>query len=69
MRMTKRPLNLLVDEDLIKQARHEGIVISRFLERKLEEHFAFMSSVSKQHESKCGYRDSNPGDRLGKPIS
>ena len=49
--MKKRPLNLLVNEDLIDKARDEGIVFSRFLEKKLEEHFQFMNVVSKQKKS------------------
>ena len=67
--MPKRPLNLLVDDKLVSKARDEGIVISRFLEKKLEEHFAFIDAVSKQKKSECGYRDLNPGNWLGKPIS
>ena len=42
MRMKRRPLNLLVDEDLVKKAREHGLVISRFLENKLREYFALI---------------------------
>ena len=64
--MRKKPLNLLVDKEVIMKARDEGIVISRFLEKKLEEHFAFIDAVSKQKKSECGRRDLNPGYKLGK---
>ena len=45
--MAKRPLNLLVDEDLVKKARNHGLVISRFLENKLQEYFSFIDAVSR----------------------
>ena len=45
--MTKKPLNLLVDEDLVKKARDHGLVISKFLENKLIEYFSFIDAVSK----------------------
>ena len=44
--MAKKPLNLLVDEDLVKKAREHGLVISRFLENKLQEYFNFIDAVS-----------------------
>jgi hypothetical protein len=47
MRMTKKPLNLLVDEELIVKAREHGLVISKFLENKLQEYFTFIDAVSK----------------------
>ncbi len=51
MRMAKKPLNLLVDEDLVKKARDHGLVISRFLENKLQEYFSFIDTVSKAGKS------------------
>ena len=45
--MVKKPLNLLVDEDLVKKARNHGLVISRFLENKLIEYFSFIDAVSR----------------------
>ena len=42
MRMIKKPLNLLVDEDLVKKARDHGLVISRFLENQLHRYFDFI---------------------------
>ena len=35
MRMARRPLNLKVDEDLVKKARYHGLVISKFLENQI----------------------------------
>ena len=43
--MAKKPLNLSVDEDLVKKARDHGLVISRFLENKLQEYFSFIDSI------------------------
>jgi hypothetical protein len=45
--MTKKPLNLLIEADLIQKAREQGIVISKFLENKLQEYFQFIDVVSK----------------------
>ena len=47
MRMVRKPLNLLVDEELIQKARDHGLIISKFLENKLQEYFQFIDSVSK----------------------
>ena len=47
MRMVRKPLNLLVDEELVKKARDHGLVISKFLENKLIEYFSFIDAVSK----------------------
>ena len=46
MRMSKKPLNLLIEADLVEKARQQGIVISRFLENKLKEYFSFIELVS-----------------------
>jgi hypothetical protein len=40
--MAKKPLNLLVDEDLVKKARNHGLVISKFLENQLRGYFNFI---------------------------
>ncbi len=45
MRMKRKSLNLLIEADLIQKARQTGIVISRFLENKLLEHFQFMDAI------------------------
>ena len=47
MRMSKKALNLLIEADLIQRAREQGIVISKFLENKLQEYFQFIDMVSK----------------------
>ena len=54
MRMSKKPLNLLIEADLVEKARQQGIVISRFLENKLQEYFQFIDVVSRpqnQHQN------------------
>ena len=43
-----------MDEDLINKAKDEGIIISRFLEKKLEEHFQFIGAVSKVNKELVG---------------
>ena len=45
--MTKKHLNLLVDASLLQKARDNGLVISKFLENKLQEYFSFIEAVSK----------------------
>jgi hypothetical protein len=42
MRMTKKPLNLLIDEELVQKARDHGLVISKFLENQLRGYFNFI---------------------------
>ena len=44
--MKKIHLNLSVDEDLVIKARTHGLVISKFLENKLQEYFNFIDAVS-----------------------
>ena len=61
MRMTRKALNLLVDEELVKKAREQGLIISKFLENKLQEYFTFIDAVSKQQNtSKWTGWDLNP---------
>jgi hypothetical protein len=43
--MTKKHLNLLVDAELVSKAKTYGIVIGKFLEHKLQEHFQFMDAI------------------------
>ena len=45
--MPKKSLNLLIDASLIQRAREHGLVISRFLENKLQEYFSFLDMVNK----------------------
>jgi DNA-binding transcriptional regulator YhcF (GntR family) len=67
MRMSKKPLNLLIEADLVEKARQQGIVISKFLENKLQEYFTFFNAVSTSNTiSECGRRDLNPSFKLGK---
>ena len=47
MRMARKSLNLLVEEELVLKARDHGLVISRFVENKLQEYFTFIDAVSK----------------------
>ena len=62
--MVRKPLNLLVDEELVKKARDHGLVISKFLENKLQEYFSFIDAVSgnkkQPDDSKWTGRDLNP---------
>ena len=54
MRINRRPINLLIQADLIQKARDHGLIISKFLENKLQEYFSFIDAVSKsQKEQKC----------------
>jgi hypothetical protein len=45
--MARKHLTLLVEAGLIQKARHHGLIISRFLENKLQEYFSFIDAVSK----------------------
>jgi hypothetical protein len=47
--MMKKHLNLLIDAGLLQKARDNGLVISKFLELKLQEYFSFIDMVSKSH--------------------
>jgi DNA-binding GntR family transcriptional regulator len=52
--MARKHLTLLVEAGLIQKARDHGLIISRFLENKLQEYFQFIDMVSKpriQHHS------------------
>ena len=58
--MKKKPLNLLVNEDLIKRARDRSINLSAFFEIKLEEHLALIHSRRNKKDHKWTCRDLNP---------
>jgi hypothetical protein len=45
--MQRKSLNLLIDASLIQRARDHGLIISKFLENKLQEYFTFIDAVSK----------------------
>ena len=47
MYIVKKPLNLLVDEEVLTKARGHGLVISTRLENKLKEYFQFRDRVGK----------------------
>ncbi len=47
MRINRRPINLLIQADLIQKARDHGLIISKFLENKLQEYFQFIDAVSR----------------------
>ena len=51
--MTKHHLNLLIDAGLLQRARDNGLVISKFLEVKLQEYFSFLNAVG-SHPQKEG---------------
>ena len=67
MRMNKKPLNLLVNEDLVKTARKHGINLSAFFELKLLEHLEMYYGKTKSKYNKCSRRDSNPCSWLERP--
>jgi len=58
--MVKKKLTLSVDEEIIHQAKQQGINLSAFLEIRLTDYL---------RGDKCGYRDLNPSKWLGKPLS
>ncbi|MCK5635899.1 MAG: type II toxin-antitoxin system CcdA family antitoxin [Thermoplasmatales archaeon] len=47
IRMAKKPLNLLVDEDLIKRAREHNLILSKVFEQLLEDYIDKWDAVSK----------------------
>ena len=58
--MGKRALNLLIEVDLVEKARQNGIVISKFLENKLQEHFQFMDAIGYGKRMESPPYDNNP---------
>ena len=62
--MSKKRINLTIDEDLLNEARQHGINLSSFLEMKLREYLALIKGLQQ-----CGRRDSNPGIELGRLTS
>ena len=48
--MARKHLTLLVEAGLIQKARDHGLIISRFLENKLQEYFSFIDVVSKSQK-------------------
>ncbi len=55
IRMVKKHLNLLIEADLIQKARDHGLIISKFLENKLQEYFTFIDAVRRGGDlNSCG---------------
>ncbi len=66
MRMIKKPLNLLVNKELVDNAKKHGINLSAFFELKLQEHLDHYYGKRNVRVFKCGRRDLNPSYKLGK---
>jgi hypothetical protein len=65
--MARKHLTLLVEAGLIQKARDHGLIISRFLENKLQEYFQFIDVVSKSQkvqEEKSGLVEIRTQDLL-----
>ena len=78
MRMVRKSLNLLVDEELVKKARKHGLNLSKFFENQLHGYFNFIEGKHQNYyhsenvetnikTEECGRRESNPGRGLGRP--
>ncbi len=50
--MHKKPLNLFIDESLIRNARDRGLILSRFLERSLQDYLHYETTDSIHHLKK-----------------
>ena len=51
--MAKKHLNLFIEMDLTEKAKAHGLVISKFLENKLQEYFSFIDAVSKVTDNRA----------------
>ena len=60
--MEKKALNILVDEELAKKARNNGLVISRFIENQLCGYFNFIEGKSINH-NRYSYQNNNSGNK------
>ena len=49
MRMARKSLNLLVDEDLVKKARNHGLNLSKFFENQLRGYFNFIEEKANNY--------------------
>ena len=67
--MAKKPLNLLVDEELVKKAREHGLVISRFLENQLRGYFNFIEGHHTNFSPSSDITDSNNIIRRGGDLN
>ena len=64
--MNKKPLNLFVNPQLVKEAKKYGINLSSFFELTLLEHLDKYYRKRSSKNRECGRRDLNPGYKLGK---
>lgn len=62
--MNKRHLNLLIDAGLLQRARDNGLVISKFLEVKLQEYFSFLDTITKTQNGRSGLVEIRTQDLL-----
>ena len=62
--MNKRHLNLLIDAGLLQRARDNGLVISKFLEVKLQEYFTFMDAITGIQNDRSGLVEIRTQDLL-----
>ena len=47
--MNRKPLNLLVNEDLVKKARNHGLNLSKFFENQLRGYFNFIEEKANNY--------------------
>ena len=59
MRMKRKALNLLVDEDLVKKARNHGLNLSKFFENQLRSYFEFIEQRQQQYTPVGKYSKTN----------
>ena len=62
MRMTRKSLNLLVDEDLVKKARNHGLNLSKFFENQLRGYFNYIRDKANNYTPYTKASD-NPNDK------
>ena len=78
MRMVRKSLNLLVDEQLVKKARNHGLNLSKFFENQLRGYFNFIEGKHQNYyhsdndekdiEPKRRGRDLNSRSPEGEPA-
>ena len=67
--MPKVRTTITISKDLLKLARENEINISSFVDIELRRYLAYINSSNTIKNKECGYRDLNPGEWLGKPLS
>ena len=65
MRMNRKALNLLVDEDLVKKARTHGLNLSKFFENQLRGYFNFIEEKANNYNPNTKASDDTDGKGLG----